>query len=257
MRLAYYVSEVSWLRSYLGMGEAERGRDLAATYPDVFADFVGHLDNVPMTTTGLTADEVRRNIEEEDYEDVYYLLDPVAESFHDHVLSGTGDDYILSDPYAPAYLTMEYREPVRNQWLVHFTSDAHGIAGGGFTRGVDQPNELALTTHLPDEYKAGPGYNFAYRLEDYLRYGRSRGDSWKYGDEAVLFRASGVLVWHYGDEEPQVIFWGPSANTIIPVADVIESCRTDQVLAETAGVEESIDWIVENFAQYRRHLLCD
>lgn len=90
-------------------------------------------------------------------------------------------------------------------WLVHWTNAPDPIVKSGFVSGVDDVARLGLTTYL---HKSGSGYNFAYLAED-------AGDNLdkKYGSSCVMFQSSGVLVHHFGDEEYQVIFWGPSITT--------------------------------------------
>ena len=74
----------------------------------------------------------------------------------------------------------------------------------------------------------------------------------------VLFRASGVKMWHYSDEEPQVIFYGNTAKNIIPItkgenyAYAIKS--KDKILYESDELEKVVDWVVDNYDQYRKKL---
>lgn len=162
----------------------------------------------------------------------------------------------------PTWNYVSYESIVKNQWLIHFSDDAQYIAlEQKFSLGVYDYTRLGLTTHLPESEKEGGGYNFAYLLSDYKRYGKER-SRWKYGKEAVLFKASGVKVWHYGDQEPQVIFWGPSAFDIVCIR---EDKNTGDYYVYTANAkynspfsgdfDECVDWITNNFNQYKRVLL--
>jgi hypothetical protein len=91
--------------------------------------------------------------------------------------------------------------------------------------------------------------------------GYTRGGGWKYGNEAVIFRASGIRTEHYGDEEPQVIFYGNTARDIIPVESgenknyAFKSKLTGRILYEADDLQELVYWLVRHFDQYRKHLL--
>ena len=115
----------------------------------------------------------------------------------------------------PPYLSMDYRGMQKAQWLVHFTEDADAIATQGFKFGFGEENGfrgLALTTHFTDKHrKKEPGYNFAFEA-DRSRSINQAADTEKYGKEAVVFWSSAVSLYHYGDEEHQMVFWGPQVN---------------------------------------------
>lgn len=104
----------------------------------------------------------------------------------------------------PSYRLLRDPKPFPRNWLVHFTDNAEPIAGWGFLRGRSDYTELGLTTWLPPA--EGPGYNFAFAMED----ASSKGT--QYGNEAVIFTAPGVEVWHTGDRERQIVFWGADAR---------------------------------------------
>lgn len=129
--------------------------------------------------------------------------------------------------------------------------------------GVSEIEKLGLTTSLGEFDKKYGGYNFAYTLGDFKKYGRSdytRGGGWKYGKEAVIFNASGVKLWHHGDEEPQVIFWGATAKNIIPLTRgdnmdwAVRSKVTGNILFESDELETLVRWVEAHFNQYRKHL---
>lgn len=148
---------------------------------------------------------------------------------------------------------------IKNQWLVHFTSDADGIAKEGFRYGVDEINKLGLTTYYSEFDKKYGGYNFAYTLDDYKKYSKV-GSRYKYGEEVVVFRASGVRVWHNSDEEYQTIFYGNTAKNIIPITAGeknrwgIYSNRSGNLIVEHYDLTKLIQWIIKNYDQYRKHL---
>ena len=171
---------------------------------------------------------------------------------------------INNDVYTEGYPTWnycEYRSIVKNQWLIHFSDNAESIyRDQKFNRGVFDYTRLGLTTHLPESEKEDDGYNFAYLLKDYTRHGRDRG-RWKYGKQAVLFKASGIQIWHYGDEEPQVIFWGPSAFDIVLIkedpntGDYYVQSNHNYNSPYSGDFDDCVDWVTNNFNQYKRILL--
>ncbi len=110
---------------------------------------------------------------------------------------------------SPPYLSMDYKEYVKPQWLIHFTNDADSIAENGFLIGHD---EMYYGLHLTTYFKKrkGPGYNFAFQTG--TRDASFAAMNSKYGNEAVVFWGDGVEIYHPGDEEKQIIFWGPSIN---------------------------------------------
>jgi hypothetical protein len=161
----------------------------------------------------------------------------------------------------PTWNYCEYRSIVKNQWLIHFSDNAQNIYWDQkFNKGVYDYTRLGLTTHLPESEKEDGGYNFAYLLKDYMRYGRDRG-RWKYGKQAVLFKASGIQVWHYGDSEPQVIFWGPSAFDIVLIKEDVNTgdyyikSNHNYNPPYSGDFDDCVNWLTNNFNQYKRILL--
>lgn len=150
---------------------------------------------------------------------------------------------------------------IKNQWLIHFTDNANEIASKGFKYGVDDITKLGLTTHLGEFDKKYGGYNFAYTISDFPRYAKSgfRNKGYKYGNEAVLFKASGIKLWHYGDEEPQVIFYGNTATNIIPILggekfDWGVYAKNGRLLYENDDLLKVVEWISKNYNQYRKSI---
>ncbi len=143
--------------------------------------------------------------------------------------TGCGED-------RPSWSLMDYTGAGYG-WLVHFGRNASDIAYEGFDKGIsiDAVENLALTTHHCEDYSDDEGYNFAYRAGDASRYGFSRGVA-RYGGEAVIFQAPYLLFDHHGDGEPQCIFWGPSARSIVRVTDA----------SRAPCIELEDDWGVED-----------
>lgn len=152
----------------------------------------------------------------------------------------------------------------RNTWLVHFTNHPYEVANEGFKYGVGDINKLALTTYMSNTSfeKQFGGYNFAFLAG-------SRDASWaeskrKYGKHAVMFQNSGVMTYHYADEERQVIFYGPDINprNIVilrnydgdwQVEPRHETRRSGSALYR-GDFEPCVAWVIKNFAQYRYYL---
>jgi len=106
---------------------------------------------------------------------------------------------------------------VEDEWLVHCSDHADDIVGDGFTRGMPWVEHLALTTHAWDKPEE-PGFNFAYTVGDFERYGLTRAGHCKYGRGIVLVKVPKAMVFrHWLDQEPQAIFWGPDATCIFPL----------------------------------------
>jgi len=241
---AYLVENVAALKKYLEMSDAEKGRDLAINYPATFIKW---------------AEENGQDdpIDEDDIEEyVVALPDDLAEKFFNE------GQYLVDDAYAPSYVFMEFEKIMKDQWLIHFTHDAHLIAHEGFTKGIADLSMLGLTTAFKNEsgLKQGGGYNFAYRLQDFEKFGKDRG-SWKYGPECVVFRASGVLVYHHGDEEFQVIFDGKTAHDIVPITEgndgweITDWRGRNRPVFTAEELPRAVDWVVNNFDQYRSNIV--
>ena len=136
---------------------------------------------------------------------------------------------------------------------VDFTDDASGIAQNGFRFGHEDMRGLALTTWKNEKFrKANPGYNFAFILGS--REARNAARDGKYGKEAVVFWGAGVKAFHFGDEESQVIIWGPSINNslIFPLVKnydnwVVYNPKTDHTMIESEEMEDVAFWIVNNY----------
>lgn len=272
-REAYIRKDLSWLKSYLSMSPEQEAAELAWKFPEVFARWLWEdfhwrpelYDETPFVTSRMTEEEDDLvDVIDYDGEEAKYWLTQLPA--HKQQVFRDKGGFAASDMYpveAPSFLYFNTPELIKNQWLIHFTKDdAQAIQADGFTKGVDDLTTLGLTTHIYEEDKPG-GYNFAYHLGDFLRYGSSHYGGWKYGKSAVMFRASGLRMWHSGDEEPQVIFWGADAKDIVVLAQhgenwMVDSCkpieRDDVYAAE--DLEAVVDWVVDNFQQYRKVLVC-
>lgn len=270
----YITKNELYLKDYLSMSEESKKQYLPHEYSYFFEDFLAEeyivFEQPKEMRPSNTIDEPNEEVDmfDNDVELVIWLEnndEEIYNKFADYLYKKI-TNYTLPIPESdyPAWAYFS-DDPViiKNQWLIHFTSDAESISREGFKYGVDEMEKLGLTTHLGEFDKKYGGYNFAYLISDFNRYAKgnySRGKrGYKYGDEAVLFRASGIKVWHHGDKEPQVIFYGNTARNIIPITDgenVDWSIRNKngRVIFENDDLERVVEWFLKNYEQYRKRL---
>ena len=188
-----------------------------------------------------------------DYEDeslVEMFLNMLEENnLCDHFVSEMQD---IVDYYElPSWCTMDFNRIVKNEWCIHFGSDSENIAREGFTGGTEDIDHLAYTNAGQQKHYAG--YDFAFLIND------RNVDYNEYGDEAVIFRTSGVEIFHYGDNQNQVIFWGPNVKSFIPIhqesGDWVVYGMNGQVLKRASEPSEIAYWATENLPQYRKQIM--
>lgn len=191
--------------------------------------------------------------DEFDYEDeslVEMFLNMLEENkLCDHFISVMQD---IVDYYElPSWCIMEFNKVVKNEWCIHFGSDSENIAREGFTGGTEDIEHLAYTN--AGVQKSSAGYDFAFLIND------RNVDYNEYGDEAVIFRTSGVEIFHYGDNQNQVIFWGPNVKSFIPIhqdnGDWVVYGQNGQVLVRCGRPSEIAIWATENLPQYRKQIM--
>ena len=268
----YITNDEIYLRDYLSMPKSEKLAYLPHEYSYFFDDFLEETDyefNSPKEMRPgnyVDAPDEEVDMFDSEIELITWLehndmktFNAFAEYLYNKINNNT---LPISDSEYPAWSYFDENPTlVKNQWLIHFTDDADGIAREGFKYGVDDMTKLGLTTHLGDFDKKYGGYNFAYTIGEFNKYAKgnySRG-KYKYGKEAVVFNASGIKVWHYGDEEPQVIFYGNTARNIIPItggenSDYAIFRKDGTVLFEHDDLETVVYWLINNFQQYRKAL---
>lgn len=203
----------------------------------------------------------RLNIDRDDLEDpdkYHDLVDRIEKS-----LSQREKDEIISHTLrhgsfdAPTWMHMHGNKRLpRQTWLIHFTDDADGIMRKGFSKGTEDMTRLGLTSYTK---KFGPGYNFAFVASS--RDARDVARASKYGKDAVMFQSSGIESYHHGDEESQVVFWGPSINK----SHLIFLSKDDDgnwaVLSKDYDTVYKSDfstvvrWVVNNYRQYYRKIM--
>lgn len=158
----------------------------------------------------------------------------------------------------PTWAHIDYQRIIkRNTWLVHFTNEPYAIRSKGFQYGTSDPSKLGLTTLTSTDSKKYGGYNFAFVAGS--SYARHAAHDEKYGNHAVMFQSAGVEGYHYGDEENQVIFYGPHVHPnsiVILIRDSDEWC-----VHPTHGNRECLykntfnkveQWVMNNYQQYQK-----
>ncbi len=164
----------------------------------------------------------------------------------------------------PTCFAMRYEKVIKNQWLIHFTDWADKIwEEQTFKYGISDFNKLSYSSNYSNDLKpVSGGFNFAYDIIDYVKYGHSsyREGRWKYGSEAVLFKASGIKAHHLGDNEPQVIFSGNTAKDIVWLHQMdkewmVTNPKKRKIIYRAQTLPEVVNWVINNFNQYKHVLL--
>jgi hypothetical protein len=258
-RYAFVSNPIIYLKQYLTQEDWEKGAEVALDNEDHFLEWLEENAN-------LVEDEpdLQQVIEDGYVDDAWSLPKDVLEWYFKDIAHS-----LRGESWSPSWLFMDYVKVMKNQWMIHFTNDADGVACDGFRYGMDDLTRLGLTTHFTSAAKPG-GYNFAYDVDEWERYARGR-HGFKYGDEAVLFRASGIKVWHHSDGEYQVIFVGDTAKDIVPLTKggydggwwangIGKGGREEQDSEQGDGsfdsLSEAVDWVTANYNQYKRLLTC-
>jgi hypothetical protein len=163
----------------------------------------------------------------------------------------------------PLMAIASYENTIRNEWLVHFTDNADSIVNNGFVYGVVKPEHLAYTENAEyDAYdrSSGGGWFFAYEASD-VDYGID-GQFTKYGSEAIMFISSGVKIYHRGDNEPQVIFNGEYAKSIVPIwrsKDIYGSWyvsnKNGNKMYSGLDLLDVVRWVEKNFKLYKNDIV--
>lgn len=191
--------------------------------------------------------------------DVFYdLPEDIQREIAAHVI-----DYLMVNDPAEAPTTAhvslnQNRLMHRQSWLIHFTDDPDGIESHGFTKGVSDMDKLGLTTSFKNDssYKSYGGYNFAFDASG--RYAQNAAARQKYGKHAVMFQNSGVRTWHHGDEEEQIIFWGPDVKprdiVVLKHYDAWNVMTRAEKAMFSGDFEAAVRWLMQNFQQYRKAL---
>ena len=258
----YLSQDMVSLRHYFLSSDEEKIQSLPEAYWWFFDDFLVEEDIdfiKPKDSVDVNGEDIGDDIDGYDLLDWLSRNNPELHYKYGEYLFNRINNDTLDIPPAdyPAWHFFGTPSIVKNQWLIHYTDDADSIARDGFTRGVNEMDKLGLTCHLGEFDKMYGGYNFAYTLDDYKRYGYGRHNPFKYGKEAIIFNASGLKLWHNGDSEPQVIFYGNTAKNIIAITEgenlrwAVRHAKTNRIIFESDDFEQVVEWVKTNFVQYR------
>ncbi len=257
----FVVEDISALKQYLSMDDSAKGEELLYNFSYIIDDYLYELED-------LNDEEINEFIEEAEWDvlaqhvrDNYpKIFDTITKKILKRNLYGLG----IPEQELPSWVFFKYPRIIKNQWLIHFTEEADKIARSGFDYLVDDITRLGLTTWMSKKYdRSKKGYGFSYTIHDYGKYGKSGRATqdykgWKYGSEVVLFRASGLRVWHVGDEEFQTIFKGDTVKEIIPIMEgeekdfAVYNKRTNTIIFEDNDLVRLVDWVILNYDQYRK-----
>ena len=249
------------LRKYMDTDESDQAWECASRLPWLFMEYVNEkMDVMEAVENLIEKGELPEDILQwEDYE----AAERISEFFKTDLKPFCGNflNYCVykGERDIPLFCAADFRREVHNEWLVHMTSrnNIPGLYKEGFSYGVDIDN-LAYTPGIgTTQYKYGAGYNFAFYAEE-----ASVAEDSGYGDCAILFQACGIEIFHYGDQQHQIIFYGPSARNLIFLFQDDETnmwfvCSeiTGRRLVEFDNLEFLVQWCISNFPQYHNHLI--
>lgn len=195
----------------------------------------------------------------EEDEDIIFNDDDFVEEIANAIVNNNLTEnfiYYIETTYGeselPSWVFMDFNRIVKNEWCIHFGPDSDAIAKEGFTGGTEEIERLAYTR--AGQQKRSAGYDFAFPL------GERDIDYNNYGKEAVIFQTSGIEIYHHGDSQNQVIFWGPEAKNFIPIkydGEVGDWCiygKNGQVL-KSGDPSDILDWAINNLPQYRKQIM--
>lgn len=248
-------NELMYLKRYLTMTEDQKDINRGIDNPWFIDDFLSAQDYD-------VGDEF---YELEDYEKIDWLQSNDEEKLIEYGRYVFDQRGYEESSERELYDQVSYEGFIRNEWLVHFSNNASSIwRSQKFEYGIEYHDyqRLGLSTHFGDEAKQYGGFNFAYKLADVNRYGFNGFSSHgpKYGSEAILFKGDGLNIYHYGDQEPQVIFDGKTTRPpLIYIQEeygdwLINSNRHYGKLIRFDDIERIGDWVDINYEQYRKHL---
>jgi len=262
----YISQDMIYLKDYFNMPEIQKKKYLPHEYPYEINNFLIDFsyDNdfeftYPKDSVDVDGEDTGNELE--GYELVEWIEKnnpKLYNAFADWLYKKINDFSLdIPDFDYPAWAFFDSPELIKNQWLIHFTNNADNIANNGFVYGVNDINKLGLTTHLGDFEKKYGGYNFAFTINDYRRYYNNK---FGYGKEAVIFKASGIKLYHNSDMQQQVIFYGNTANNIIPITAGenrrfgIFNKKNGRIIYENDNFNKVVDWVINHYIQYKNKI---
>lgn len=253
----YITNDINYIKKLIDAPEEDVKLDIVYDNMYYLTDFADHNEDFRHDITN----SIRNPVAEEDIDileghEIWDIIESELPQYRQEAIDFVYDSYFRYGDFSFVHPALHFTNAriFKNNWLIHFTDYPESIAEEGFTIGVDDPRQLGLSTHFSEIDKPG-GYNFAFDVE-----GLSRNKKNTYGKEAVMFRASGVEAYHYGDDEYQVIVYGPSVRDIIPITYdsheghyEITNAKTGDAL-RVGDIEDLAKWVVKNYNQYRKVL---
>jgi hypothetical protein len=250
----YLVNDVIRFKKYLESPKSLKKKSLPHKYYYLFDDFILETGYKFKGSKENDGDKIISWIENNDKK--------AYEEFAEYLYNKIEDETLpIEKRKYPAWRWLKSPEIIKNQWLIHFTDYAKEISKDGFKYGAKNLDDLAATTRLSKADKEAGGYNFAFSIDDfpkYYSYYTNYGLLPKYGPLAVLFKASGIRVWHEKDQEYQVIFYGREATDIIPIVFGEKNWaifdKDGRVLFENDDLDRVVKWAIDNYNQYRKKI---
>jgi hypothetical protein len=250
----FLTNELIKFNEYLKSSKASKKNPLPYKYSHLFNDFVldtGYKFEGPREAG---ENKIISWLEKNDKK----TYDKFAEYLYDKIEKETLP--IRPNKY-PSWRWFKSPEILKNQWLIHFSNAAKEISKSGFKLGAKNIDDLACTRGLPASDKVEGGYNFGFTIDDFPKhylYPTAYGYQHRYGNYAVLFRASGIRVWHEKDKEHQVIFNGRDAKDIILIEFKNDPFRyiicgkNGKILFGNPDLNIVVRWAINNYGQYHK-----
>lgn len=151
---------------------------------------------------------------------------------------------------------------VDEEWCVHFcgNKEVKEIVKNGFKHGTPDAEKVPYGSGRKGGEK---GYNYAFLASDVCSEDNDVTRFWSY--DCVIFRCSGVLGYHRGDKNRQVVFWGEDAHDIVPVVECKDNdganlcgilSNKNKILYKFAlqDFDKGLEWLINNEVQYRKQL---
>jgi hypothetical protein len=166
----------------------------------------------------------------------------------------------------------EKNKVVRNQWLVHFSSQVESIVHNGFIYGVDNPENLGHTgiyLNMTGDTKKRKDsvYVFSYRLDEFIKENKDIPGFGEFGGGAIMFRSNGLQIFSDVDNENQVISYSNDARNIVGIKNIYVEQKKDfywviykpnenqkQKLPYFKKLKDCMMWISQNYDQYKNVL---
>lgn len=163
-----------------------------------------------------------------------------------------------------------YFQPIRvvhNEWLIHFCGfgEAESIAKNGF-----KGSALTKTPYSSGSGASRKGYNYAFLMSDIVNDSGEGREIYNFiSSSGVIFKANGVLGYHYGDKNRQVIFYGNDVKEILFFHDnilynkygkpIFKGNKVHGINGNEYGfwletLTDDYNWLVNNGQQYRKQI---